>query len=1629
MVRARSSTGALSDVGYIPFLSAHPHPAFVLLLSAHTTHGGPPLIPIFANSACRSLLLGPDAGTAELESSFRDALRSVDQSRRFTDWAFMSAHASGVPVTQTLTLNLFLRWLPNAHPPVTLEFSQTLLDDVIICTSVPRSGDLPQSAVPTPRSSLTHPLYSPNPSSLPSPGASCADMFASFDWASTPLGPTDQWPEALHACVSYTLSNPFPTCTWWGPELVLVYNDAYAEIAGSKHPSIFGKAGSIAWSELWEMIGPVSIRVMAGETVHRKDDLLFFNRLTKANLPEETYHNWNYVPVRGRDGKVNGYINGTFDNTQKVITERRLALIRELSTTAGLARTQAEFADALVNVLTAFPLEAPFAAIYYATVLEDASNQPHISRPYPLQRSRTQTEPPMKVQLSLRGTVGIPDGHPSMPASHTLLLDPRTLKPSPPSPAPAPSPASPIITADLPPLDDSNPGTSFRDRTTKTKASSSVSSRTSSSAASASRAGAPSFWPFGETFGARGAVHVPDLPSYVLAGFELRCWKEHAREAVVVALTSADADVPSVLLVLGLNSRRPYDDDYRAFIDLLRVSLGALLTAVQGREADVTRATQLAQLDEAKTTFFSNASHEFRTPLTLIQGPLQDCLTMVTDGKVKDRLQMATRNVTRLKRLVDSLLDFSKIAANKLEGRFRPVQLGPYTADLASLFRSVIEKSRIEYIVDCEKTDRTVCYVDPDFWEKIVFNLIGNAFKYTMEGSITVSMDISDGHMHFSVKDTGVGIPPSDIDKVFDRFHRVNSASRSYEGTGIGLALTKELVILHGGRLSLTSLTADDAPHNHGSKFTVSLPLGKEHLPTAHIDTVPLEGLSNGPYGKGIIDEAGHWSVRMPSTLEAPSDFSESDSGSSSESSRLDTSTLFFVKSDRILLVDDNADMRHYIRSLFHPFCQVIEAVNGQDALDKIDRVRPNLVISDVMMPVLDGFGLISRLRQRPDTRMLPIIIVTAKESEEARVEGLLSGADDYLCKPFTAKELIARVHLQMQLGKRRVQLEALFRVRTQEIQLLSDMSPVGIIRADVDGHVTYVNQRWREISGVTEDASMDSWCVALVDPEDLEAATSAWKDVVDSQRSASLEFRFSNGCYAKGQFEPLVSEAGTFIGTITDVSDQRKFEQARLAHAQERELVARKQAEEAEQRRKEADERRRGQAELLIDVTSHELRQPVSAILNCSSLVRSNLCTLLDALNGSAEQGIPFQPPPAMLKLITDDLDALDAIYQCGLAQERIANDVLSLSRIQLEVLSINPVDFDLVAEMKRIVSIFHNEVKMRHINLDVQIGDSIRELGIANVRSDKARFGQIVTNLLSNGIKFTDTSSGKRDILVTINASRTAPPSTAPCLPPLGPESPLLELPATVYLYCSVRDSGPGLRPDDLALLFRRFQQGSVSTINSHNVFGGSGLGLFVSRKLCDLMEGRIDVDSVYGEGATFRFFIKATATPGDLISPTSAPASPPALPIRKSGLQYVCFPRARILIAEDNIINQTILNRQLKGEGCITSLANNGLQALEHVRTMASTGGSQKTFDAILMDCEMPVMDGLTAVREIRRMESAGELPGRNVIFALTGNARSGQVENAREAGMDDVVASPPPSLDCRPSLTLSRTDKAL
>ena len=295
-------------------------------------------------------------------------------------------------------------------------------------------------------------------------------------------------------------------------------------------------------------------------------------------------------------------------------------------------------------------------------------------------------------------------------------------------------------------------------------------------------------------------------------------------------------------LLIGINPKRPFDDQYRSFLDLVAGQLATAIANALAYEEEKKRAEALAEIDRAKTAFFSNVSHEFRTPLTLMLGPLEDVLGNahgpIPPGAAKD-LGISHRNALRLLKLANTMLDFSRIEAGRIQASYEPVDLAALTAELTSNFRSACEKAGLRLTVDCPPlAGGERVYVDRDMWEKIVLNLVSNAFKFTLDGEIEVSLrqvfsvlpslqndGTSDGFVELTVRDTGVGIPPEELPRMFERFHRVkNSRGRTHEGTGIGLALVQELVKLHGGAVRVDSVL------NEGSAFSVTIPLGTAHL-------------------------------------------------------------------------------------------------------------------------------------------------------------------------------------------------------------------------------------------------------------------------------------------------------------------------------------------------------------------------------------------------------------------------------------------------------------------------------------------------------------------------------------------------------------------------------------------------------------------------------------------------------------------------------------------------------------------------------------------------------------------------------------------------------------------------------
>lgn len=485
-------------------------------------------------------------------------------------------------------------------------------------------------------------------------------------------------------------------------------------------------------------------------------------------------------------------------------------------------------------------------------------------------------------------------------------------------------------------------------------------------------------------------------------------------QAVILPVISRGDDKPLGVLIMGLNPTRPVDPDYQTFFELTATQVGTVIQNTRVAEEEKKRADMLEQLDHAKTAFFSNVSHEFRTPLTLMIGNLEATLGGAgLPENEREQLDVAHRNSLRLLKLVNSLLDFSRIEAGRTQATYQPTNLSALTAELASNFRSACDRAGLKLLVDCPALSAPV-FVDPGMWEKIVLNLLSNAFKFTFEGEIAVGLREAGGQIELSVRDTGVGIPPAELPRLFERFHRIaGQKSRSHEGSGIGLALVQELVKLHGGEIQASSGAGS------GATFTVRIPFGASHLPKERLDLAqPLS--STAIRADAWVEEALHWISDEPTTFDVTPEQVHSWG---------DVPPL--REGARILLADDNADMRGYVRRLLGRNCHVQTVSDGQEALAAAIAKRPDLILTDVMMPNLDGFGLLRAIRADETLRDIPVIMLSARAGEESRVEGLDAGADDYLAKPFSARELVARVSSLLELS--RVRQQALVAVRDSE--------------------------------------------------------------------------------------------------------------------------------------------------------------------------------------------------------------------------------------------------------------------------------------------------------------------------------------------------------------------------------------------------------------------------------------------------------------------------------------------------------------------------------------------------------------------------------------------------------------------
>ena len=548
----------------------------------------------------------------------------------------------------------------------------------------------------------------------------------------------------------------------------------------------------------------------------------------------------------------------------------------------------------------------------------------------------------------------------------------------------------------------------------------------------------------------RGVIQLDNLASF----FDTEVVEQLPKSGIILPILESDLENLVGFLVAGVSDHRRLDTAYRNFFDLVAARIGATIASTRAREQERARLNAIAELDHAKTAFFTNISHEFRTPLTLILGVVDDMLAK-TAPEVRDsryaELSAVRRNGVRLLRLVNALLDFSGVEAGRVRATYRPTDLAAFTKELASSFSSIMEKARLTFRVESHTLPEPV-YVDPEMWERVVLNLLSNAFKYTLQGEVVVELSCVENCAQLMVKDTGIGIQPEELPRIFERFHRVEDVrGRTHEGTGIGLALVQELIKLHGG-----SIRAESVPGT-GTTFFVSIPFGKKHLPSDRVredrSQVP-EGLAIG----GYAEEAQRWLLGIES---------------------MDTSSQFktpvpLLMGDRpvVLVADDNADMRDYLKTLLSDRYTVETVTDGEQALAAIERRKPALVLADVMMPRLDGIGLLRRLRANPETQAIPVIMVSARAGKDEIVEGMEHSADDYLAKPFNSRELLARV--QSHIGLARIRHEAAERERKLRaeadsqralLETVLNQLPAGVVIAKApSGEVVLANNQAKQI-------------------------------------------------------------------------------------------------------------------------------------------------------------------------------------------------------------------------------------------------------------------------------------------------------------------------------------------------------------------------------------------------------------------------------------------------------------------------------------------------------------------------------------------------------------------------------------
>jgi PAS domain S-box-containing protein len=910
-------------------------------------------------------------------------------------------------------------------------------------------------------------------------------------------------------------------------------------------------------------------------------------------------------------------------------------------------------------------------------------------------------------------------------------------------------------------------------------------------------------WPIDTLKGRNEIVTVPDLASWFDTALPTGAWTRQPTQAVLLPIVPPGEEGHDGMLIVALNPWRLFDDGYQRFLTLVAGQIASAIGYADAYEQERARAEVLAELDRAKTTFFSNISHEFRTPLTLMLGPLEELLSRPTLQSKNDRslVEITHRNGLRLLRLVNALLDFSRIEAGRVDMRLAATEVASFTAELSSLFRSTIERAGLELVVECPPLARPVM-VDRDMWEKVILNLMSNAFKFTPSGKIAVAVRAAGGEtVEIKISDTGIGIPEHELPRLFERFHRVAGAQgRSIEGSGIGLALVHELVKMQGGTIRVTS------QWGVGTSFTITMPFAAGEDQAARIEPHGHPGASVDAHE--YVESAQRWLVDLD-------DHDESTARSLSDTSHEDLpkAAVLDTSAPKVLVADDNADLRDYMhRILSTAGYAVLVAADGQQALEIAQTTAPDLIVSDVMMPRLDGFGLLRALRADAALAETPVLLLSARAGEEAKVDGLEAGAEDYLVKPFSAREMLARVASNLQLARLRRTTENNLRTLNETLEQrvtetvaerdrLWEISEDLLVIVDIDGRLLRISPSWARMLGQESDELHLRPYEDLVHPDDLAQVSQSLDALREHGNAVHYEnrMRVSDGSWRWIAWTlSLDQNSGQIHGVGRDVTADKEAHDA-LRHAEEALRTA----------------------------------QKMEAIGKLTGGVAHDFNNLLQVIGGN-------------LQLLAKDVAGTDKPEQrvrnalAGVARgAKLASQLLAFGRRQ----PLAPK----VVNLGRFVRGLDDMLR-RALGDGIEI-ETIVSGGLWNTLVDPF---QVENALLNLAINARDAMKGHGRL--TIEAGNAALDDTYASLNP--------DVTPGQYVMMAVTDTGAGIPPEIMERVFEPF-------FTTKPEGQGTGLGLSMVYGFAKQSGGHIKLYSEIGQGTTVRMYLPRVRQEEDLVT----------------------------------------------------------------------------------------------------------------------------------------------------------------